>query len=74
MTLIGEGELFSVPKRFNPDENNLVQNVRRLGRSSDAVFEAEKANLTSLMAMPSGSRTVVLDLACAHHLKPAVPF
>jgi hypothetical protein len=24
MTLMGGGELFSVPRTFNPDENNLV--------------------------------------------------
>jgi hypothetical protein len=44
---------------------------RTLGNLDDLrmlFLGGDKASLTSLMAMASASRTVLLNLACAHHL------
>jgi hypothetical protein len=50
---------------------------RTLGHSDDLrmlFVEGDEASLTSLMAMPPASRTVLPDLACAHHSPPVTPF
>src|SRR5688572_16520000 len=38
------------------------------------IFGCCLASLTSLMAVPPASRTVLLDLTCAHHFPPVTPF